>query len=46
VGDPGDDPLARQGVPDEEDLALGGPCQAVAAVRHRADLYLVLLADQ
>ncbi|CAL2070883.1 protein of unknown function [Streptomyces murinus] len=39
-------PLARQRVPDEEDLALGGTGDAVAAVGDGADLDLVLLAHQ
>ena len=44
LGDPGDDPLAGQRVPDEQHLALVGPGDAVAAVRDGADLDLVLLA--
>ncbi len=44
--DPGHDPLAGQGVPDEQHLALGGAGDAVAAVGDGADLDLVLLTHQ
>src|SRR6185312_3895631 len=46
VGDADDDAFAGEGVAYEEDLALVGAGDAVAAVCDRADLDLVLLADQ
>ncbi len=45
AGDPHPDPLARQGVPDEDHAAVV-PGDAVAAVRDLADLGLELRADQ
>lgn len=46
LGDLGDDLLTGQGVTDEQHAAVLGPGDAVPAVRHGADLDLVLLPDQ